>query len=657
MILENILKNKNRFVNILLIFSSIIIILSILSTILIYNILDEKSFIESNFKNYSIYINNPDMNTYYKLKNHAFVRESYISNKDKRMYIEFKDLNKWDFMKLNKMLDKFLEDTNINHKKVVINDSFEYSKMVIYENMGTYIIILVLFILLSCIIIKITVESHINKSIKDIAIFQTVGGTERQIKYIFYSQGFYITVISFFISYLIVLVLKSMINSFIISELKYHSYIDSSKGYTFIICIIISILVYTLYLYYCRKNISIVSKESIYSRLSNPFQICLKKSGKIFSKRLKKNRIYIAMVFIIISTMIIIMSSTNKNISIATGENTDFKLFFSETEEKNSLEEFYKYEPIIQKIELQLHEIEGIKRIYKYYTVPVEIIVDGEKRGIQYINKIENNDVKKLEKTLFDKEMDTEKFKNGSYICVHREYAKEYNIRKGDTIRLRYLSDKNYRYANFKVLELTRSSPDFGFIYCDVFDNYKFDELINDIEVTTNKSYYKSVEDSILKVQSNYPDIMGVYNINDIDSNNRAFINIIFFIFILIIILSGFITTSISINKSADNIINRGRDFMILFYIGATEDQIRRIIQLESKRSFTYPAIIGFLLGVPVSYLICTIIRIKGGYYIDFKIPWILFFMTMSIIYLISIITSKEIHKTIIKYSNDYFLH
>ncbi|TQQ83902.1 ABC transporter permease [Peptacetobacter hominis] len=281
MILKDILKNKNRFVNIFLIFSSIIIILSILSTILIYNILDEKNFIESNFKNYSIYINNPDMNTYYKLKNHAFVRESYISNKDKRMYIEFKDLNKWNFMKLNKMLDKFLEDTNINHKKVVINDSFEYSKMVICENVGTYIIILVLFILLSCIIIKITVESHINKSIKDIAIFQTVGGTERQIKYILYSQGFYIAVISFFISYLIVLVLKSMINSFIISELKYNSYIDSSKGYTFIICIIISIFsIYIVFILLQKKYLYSIKRIDI-------FQII--KSIPDLSKKIRKN--------------------------------------------------------------------------------------------------------------------------------------------------------------------------------------------------------------------------------------------------------------------------------------------------------------------------------------------------------------------------------
>lgn len=294
---------------------------------------------------------------------------------------------------------------------------------------------------------------------------------------------------------------------------------------------------------------------------------------------------------------------------------------YNENKSNLPIEKIFSNVALTDEVVKNVNKIKGVESVENSYTSPAKYYENGKIANIYGLYGIDDEELENLVNSSKYNGFDIEKFKRGNVICVHRMYANELGIDKGDKLELEVLENGVRKVKTFEVINISQVSPNFGFIYQSAFDN-GLARNINSMNIKCDYDKRKNVELEVKRILEGMSGNVEFVDCREELKHNEAYISAINIMFSLI---SGFtIILSIfnAINGSIYEIMSQSADFGVLIAIGISDKQLETIISKKIEEKVAIPAAMGVVLGSMFVFLMSKILIGISTIKLNISTPW-----------------------------------
>lgn len=561
--------------------------------------------------------------------------------------IKFKDVNRRNVIKIKNNLKRLVSDIGFDESEIKLVSRIDYIKFIFLDNLCPIVVLLAAIFIVSHIILKNINKARLYRDIKDMAILEAIGASSRQIKSIIKIQSFIMSILSVGvgvgINLLSISIMKivSLIN---INKFNNSGFYDLLKMIVenikyldvLLIFVIISAIIFLSSNLSSRKVLKNMLQMDIPSAINNPYAIYIKNeknnvknSGK--EKKMRGYKKYTTSKTATIIIFVILAFTASIVKSIESGSRTLYKYnvdyivrnidMYSENKSNLPIEKIFSNVALTDEVVKNVNKIKGVESVENSYTSPAKYYENGKIANIYGLYGIDDEELENLVNSSKYNGFDIEKFKRGNVICVHRMYANELGIDKGDKLELEVLENGVRKVKTFEVINISQVSPDFGFIYQSAFDN-GLARNINSMNIKCDYDKRKNVELEVKRILEGMSGNVEFVDCMEELKHNEAYISAINIMFSLI---SGFtIILSIfnAINGSIYEIMSQSADFGVLIAIGISDKQLETIISKKIEEKVAIPAAMGVVLGSMFVFLMSKILIGISTIKLNISTPW-----------------------------------
>lgn len=561
--------------------------------------------------------------------------------------IKFKDVNRRNVIKIKNNLKRLVSDIGFDESEIKLVSRIDYIKFIFLDNLCPIVVLLAAIFIVSHIILKNINKARLYRNIKDMAILEAIGASSRQIKSIIKIQSFIMSILSVGvgvgINLLSISIMKivSLIN---INKFNNSGFYDLLKMIVenikyldvLLIFVIISAIIFLSSNLSSRKVLKNMLQMDIPSAINNPYAIYIKNeknnvknSGK--EKKMRGYKKYTTSKTATIIIFVILAFTASIVKSIESGSRTLYKYnvdyivrnidMYSENKSNLPIEKIFSNVALTDEVVKNVNKIKGVESVENSYTSPAKYYENGKIANIYGLYGIDDEELENLVNSSKYNGFDIEKFKRGNVICVHRMYANELGIDKGDKLELEVLENGVRKVKTFEVINISQVSPDFGFIYQSAFDN-GLARNINSMNIKCDYDKRKNVELEVKRILEGMSGNVEFVDCREELKHNEAYISAINIMFSLI---SGFtIILSIfnAINGSIYEIMSQSADFGVLIAIGISDKQLETIISKKIEEKVAIPAAMGVVLGSMFVFLMSKILIGISTIKLNISTPW-----------------------------------
>lgn len=561
--------------------------------------------------------------------------------------IKFKDVNRRNVIKIKNNLKRLVSDIGFDESEIKLVSRIDYIKFIFLDNLCPIVVLLAAIFIVSHIILKNINKARLYRNIKNMAILEAIGASSRQIKSIIKIQSFIMSILSVGvgvgINLLSISIMKivSLIN---INKFNNSGFYDLLKMIVenikyldvLLIFVIISAIIFLSSNLSSRKVLKNMLQMDIPSAINNPYAIYIKneKNNVKNSSKEKKMRGYkkyttsktaTIIIFVILAFTASIVKSIESGSRTLYKYNVDYIVrnidMYSENKSNLPIEKIFSNVALTDEVVKNVNKIKGVESVENSYTSPAKYYENGKIANIYGLYGIDDEELENLVNSSKYNGFDIEKFKRGNVICVHRMYANELGIDKGDKLELEVLENGVRKVKTFEVINISQVSPDFGFIYQSAFDN-GLARNINSMNIKCDYDKRKNVELEVKRILEGMSGNVEFVDCREELKHNEAYISAINIMFSLI---SGFtIILSIfnAINGSIYEIMSQSADFGVLIAIGISDKQLETIISKKIEEKVAIPAAMGVVLGSMFVFLMSKILIGISTIKLNISTPW-----------------------------------
>lgn len=263
-------------------------------------------------------------------------------------------------------------------------------------------------------------------------------------------------------------------------------------------------------------------------------------------------------------------------------------------------------------------QIEGVKRIKRHWTLPVEFEVENVNDNTLVMG-YEKNDVPKLKEALIEGNVNIESDDQILVSAPERMYdVYHWKPKIGQKINISFFNDKNEKIVKeFTVAGITNNRDGMrGYIFRipeNVMNNIVGYDCTYAIEIKTDESLEKeSIVDSYLREICRSNAKLHLETFDEKVAEHKADNAQGFVLAFALVLICGTFATLNQINLISTNLINRSKEIGILQAIGMTRKQLY-ISFIVEEMSISIVSIIAMaVLGIPGGYIIEYYLKIAG---------------------------------------------